>query len=144
MSGGKPDDGLLGIDQNVAEAIFAESTLYSDLRQDVVFTTSDKLRLRLAEYRKRINKRQRPLLWLGFALSAWGALTTGKFERVVAGVPGAAWLAVFMLVAAISTVLLVVTTVRAAGAFFRGQAPEEQFITEATTKKLSDVLGGDG
>ena len=94
------------LDTNIAK----ESVVYNNLGQEIIQTTSDRIKICLLEHRDAIQARGGWIAPLGVLIAIATAFVTADF-RAFLGVPAATWQAVFILGLFGSTVWLIVALI---------------------------------
>ena len=80
-----------------------ESTITTNVGQELIAVTKDRLELCLIRHRERLESRQRWLLPLGILVPIVLALLTTDFKDSL-GIKASTWQAVFLLLATVSTI----------------------------------------
>lgn len=84
-----------------------QTTIHTNLKQEIVCTTKDKMKLTLQEYRDAVEARQKVVTWGGITLSLLLALVTSS-PKDAFGLTAEVWNAIFIVVfffGAVSTVI---------------------------------------
>ncbi|MGE8217309.1 MAG: hypothetical protein ACN6RD_14025 [Stenotrophomonas maltophilia] len=85
--------------------------IHSNIQQEIVEITTDKLRLIMGDYIKRAERRNEWQTALGILLAAVAALVTTEFKLAM-GVEGGVWKSLFIIVAVASAIWLTISAIR--------------------------------
>ncbi len=73
-----------------------QTTVHTNLKQEIVCTTKDKMKLRLQEYRDAVETKQKVATWGGITLSLLLALVTSS-PKDAFGLTAEVWSAIFIV-----------------------------------------------
>jgi hypothetical protein len=118
-----------------------ESTITTNVGQQLIAVTKDRLELCLIHHRERLESRQRWLLPLGILVPIVLALLTADFKDGL-GIRASTWQAVFLLLAAVSTIWTLIWGLPAArSAWTRTMGPFDAIIAELTAPRRGSDTG---
>lgn len=135
------DGGHPGHTIDISAHISRSITVSTNLEQDVIVTTRDKISNALHDV---LPKYRRRVAWLGPAgitLSLWIALASTDFNQKLLGVPADTWKGAFMFAAAAGTIWVLVSVLRA---IFSGATHNEvlKAITSTRTNSGAQTIQG--
>lgn len=112
-----------------------ESTITTNVGQELIAVTKDRLELCLIRHRERLESRQRWLLPLGILVPIVLTLLTTDFKDSL-GIKASTWQAVFLLLATVSTIwTLIWIFIAARSAWKQTMTPFDAIVADLTAPR---------
>ena len=88
-----------------------QTTVHANLRQEIICTTKDKMKLMLQEYRDAVEAKQKATTWGGITLSLLLALVTSS-PKDAFGLTAEVWSAIFIVAFCLGTVATLISCIK--------------------------------
>jgi hypothetical protein len=128
-----PDVPTTGLTDQVIQG----STVHSNVAQEFIVTTRDKLELCLNRHKEKIAARQQWPVPFGIFVSVLLTLLTADFRQDRFGITGVVWQAIFIIVAVLSGVWLIYSLFTAAVSYVTSWWKGEGRSFDAVIKELT-------
>lgn len=113
---------------NPQEEIAMQSTIHSNLKQEIIVTTKDKVRLMLKNFREAVECKQQAATYGGISLSLLVTLVTSDTKDALL-LSASVWKAIFIIAFVISLVLT-------AGSYRKAKMLESDYDIEKICQKI--------
>lgn len=97
---------------NISKELLEKSKIHSNVSQNVIITTEDKIELCLRDYQEELRRQRDWIAPTGILLTILAALVTTEFKDFLS-IPGQSWQILFLAGLVSTSVWLVITAVRA-------------------------------
>jgi hypothetical protein len=131
-----PDVPTTGLTDQVIQG----STVHSNVAQEFIVTTRDKLELCLNHHKEKVEARQQWPVPFGIFITVLLTLLTADFKEKALGIPKDIWFTIFLMVGALSAVWLVYSLLKAAISYFTAWWKGEPLGIEAIIKEITKPI----
>lgn len=94
--------------KSTLEALLQDSVVHKNLGQDIITTTTDRLKLKLIEFEKDLTTRERWIAPTGILVSLIATLITANFQ-VALGLSADTWKAIFIICIFLTSIWLILS-----------------------------------
>lgn len=116
------------------EDVVKDMTVYKNLSQDVIITTTDKVELLLNEHHKAVRKKVDWLTPLGVFVTILIAFLTANFDKTFLSIDAPTWRAIFIISSVLSFAYTVYSIVVALS--YRGEGTVSGFIQKLKSSSI--------